>query len=183
MLLLMKPILILLLVISSIATNAQGKRNAVLYNQLTIIKGTPYVVAAIKNRSKEVENHHQIMFVNTKTGTAKEFNISNDGYVGNIDQIEVGDKVIVIAQNLYGNSVKMTVAQSPLQIFIVANDKEPQKIVDDNFIISQWVFKEETGTIVVTGYYDVDNNGKYNLKDKGEIHVYDIKAMTTRAII
>src|SRR5665648_1039119 len=36
---------------------------------------------------------------------------------------------------------------------------------------------KHTGAIVITGYYDTNNNGKYDKTDKNEILIYDLKTL------
>jgi hypothetical protein len=36
---------------------------------------------------------------------------------------------------------------------------------------------KKTGTIVVTGHYDTNNNNKYDKTDKNEISIYDLKTL------
>jgi hypothetical protein len=43
--------------------------------------------------------------------------------------------------------------------------------------VSTWVVNKKTGTIVITGHYDTNNNGKYDMTDKNEIGIYDLKTL------
>ena len=72
----------------------------------------------------------------------------------------------------------------PTQIFILSPDgKEKTQLTESKFFVRTWIVNELTGTIVVSGYYDTNNNGKYDKTDKNEIHIYDLKTLKLRTKI
>lgn len=51
--------------------------------------------------------------------------------------------------------------------------KEMTQLMEDKF----FVVNTQTGKLVVAGYYDTNNNNKYDKTDKGEILIYDLKTL------
>lgn len=43
--------------------------------------------------------------------------------------------------------------------------------------VRTWMVNKKTGTIVITGHYDTNNNGKYDKTDKNEIGIYDLRTL------
>ena len=51
--------------------------------------------------------------------------------------------------------------------------KEMTQLTEDKF----FVVNTQTGKLVVAGYYDTNNNKKYDKTDKDEILIYDLKTL------
>ena len=51
--------------------------------------------------------------------------------------------------------------------------KEMTRLTEDKF----FVVNTQTGKLVVAGYYDTNNNNKYDKTDKDEILIYDLKTL------
>ena len=51
--------------------------------------------------------------------------------------------------------------------------KEMTQLTEDTF----FVVNTQTGKLVVAGYYDTNNNNKYDKTDKDEILIYDLKTL------
>ena len=51
--------------------------------------------------------------------------------------------------------------------------KEMTQLTEDKF----FVVNTQTGRLVVAGYYDTNNNNKYDKTDKDEILIYDLKTL------
>ena len=51
--------------------------------------------------------------------------------------------------------------------------KEMTQLTEDKF----FVVNTQTGNLVVAGYYDTNNNNKYDKTDKDEILIYDLKTL------
>lgn len=51
--------------------------------------------------------------------------------------------------------------------------KEMTQLTEDKF----FVVNTQTGKLVVAGYYDTNNNNKYDKTDKDEILIYDMKTL------
>jgi hypothetical protein len=66
----------------------------------------------------------------------------------------------------------------PTQIIILSPDgKTKTQLTDNKFFVRTWTVNKLSGTIVVTGHYDTNNNNKYDKTDKNEIHVYALKTL------
>ena len=55
--------------------------------------------------------------------------------------------------------------------------KQKTQLTDNKLFVRTWVVNKKTGTIVITGHYDTNNNGKYDNTDKNEIGIYDLKTL------
>ena len=51
--------------------------------------------------------------------------------------------------------------------------KEMTQLTEDKF----FVVNTQTGKLVVAGYYDTNNNNKYDKTDKDEILIFDLKTL------
>ena len=51
--------------------------------------------------------------------------------------------------------------------------KEMTQLTEDKF----FVVNTQTGKLGVAGYYDTNNNNKYDKTDKDEILIYDLKTL------
>ena len=51
--------------------------------------------------------------------------------------------------------------------------KEMTQLTEDTF----FVVNTQTGKLVVAGYYDTNNNNKYDKTDKDEILIYNLKTL------
>ena len=68
--------------------------------------------------------------------------------------------------------------EDPMQIIILSTDgKEMTQLTEDKFFVQTWTVNTQTGKLVVTGYYDTNNNNKYDKTDKNEILIYDLKTL------
>ncbi len=172
----------LLLFLISLISYGQDKTSYFAYNKLVEVLGTNYVLAQVDNYGKLAEAGRSLLFIETKTGENREVNFPKDSYIDRVEQIKLDtlgiNKFIVTGRtvNLDGN--KAIDWNDPRQIYILSVDgKEKTQITDDRYFASTWVINRQTGNIVVTGHYDTNNNGKYDKTDKGEVMVYDLKAM------
>jgi hypothetical protein len=82
--------------------------------------------------------------------------------------------VVTSTINLDGN--KSIDWNDPRQIILLLTDGlDKTRITEDRYFLSTWTINTNTGTIVTTGYYDSNDNGRYDKTDKNEILVYDLK--------
>lgn len=66
----------------------------------------------------------------------------------------------------------------PKQIIILSPDcKVRTQLTDSKLFVRTWTINKQTGTIVITGHYDTNDNNKYDKTDKNEIGVYDLKTL------
>ena len=57
--------------------------------------------------------------------------------------------------------------------------KEMTQLTEDKF----FVVNTQTGKLVVAGYYDTNNNNKYDKTDKDEILIYDLKTLNSATLL
>ena len=55
--------------------------------------------------------------------------------------------------------------------------KEMTQLTEDKFVVRTGSVNTQTGKLVVAGYYDTNNNNKYDKTDKDEILIYDMKTL------
>lgn len=55
--------------------------------------------------------------------------------------------------------------------------KEMTQLTEDKFFVRTGTVNTQTGKLVVAGYYDTNNNNKYDKTDKDEILIYDLKTL------
>ncbi|MCS3026323.1 hypothetical protein NXW75_26720 [Bacteroides xylanisolvens] len=55
--------------------------------------------------------------------------------------------------------------------------KEMTQLTEDKFLSVLGTVNTQTGKLVVAGYYDTNNNNKYDKTDKDEILIYDLKTL------
>jgi len=179
----MKRLLVTILTILTCYTYGQDKYNYVNFNKLTEIKGTEYVIATIENRGKIETNSKYLLFINTLNGKTKQIDFPKDAYIDKIQQVKIdslGVNLIFVAARTVNldNNNKGIDWNDPQQIIILSTDgREKTQLTDDNFFVRTWLISNHTGAIVITGYYDTNNNGKYDKTDKNEIIIYDLKTL------
>jgi hypothetical protein len=177
----MKHFLALVLLLCSTVVLAQDKTNYVHYNKLIEVRGTDFVIATIENLGKMLSTNAQyLLFIDTRTGQTKQIDFPKDAYIQTIQQIKLDtlgiNTVLVVANtvNLDGN--KSIDWNDPRQIILLSPDgQEKVQITDDRYFARSWTMNSTAGTIVITGYYDSNSNGKYDKTDKNEILVYNLK--------
>ena len=177
-----KTLLILLTTLTSLAYG-QDKYNYVHYNKLTEIKGTEFVIATIENMGKMfTTNSKYLLFINTRNGITKQVDFPKDSYIEKMEQIKIDslgiNKVLVAANIVNLDNSKSIGWSDPTQIIILSpNGQERIQLTEDKFFVRTWTTNYQTGTIVVTGHYDSNNNGKYDKTDKNEIQIYDLRTL------
>lgn len=179
----MKKCLFVLLYILSLGANAQDKNNYVAYNKLTNVEGTSFVLASMENRSKMRTENKFLLFINTANGESVQMDFPKDAFIEKIEQVKIDslniNRLIISANTLNLDGNKGIDWNDPKQIFVCStNGKEKIQVTEDRFFASFWIVNRPTGVIVITGYNDSNNNGKYDKTDKNEIVVYDLKTMS-----
>ena len=179
----MKQILIIALTILTLTTYGQDKYNYVHFNKLTEVAGTEYVIASIENWSKILQTKSRyLLFINTNNGETKQVDFPNDADIGKIEQIKIdslGINLIIMTARTVDLDGKSGIDwNDPTQIIILSSDgKEKTQLTESKFFVRTWTVNNLTGTIVVTGHYDTNNNNKYDKTDKNEIHIYDLRTL------
>jgi hypothetical protein len=150
---------------------------------LTEVIGTEYVIASIENWGKMSDTKSRyLLFISTKTGESKQVEFPNDGHMEKIEQIKIDslaiNKILVSAQTIDLDGKNGIDWEDPKQIIILSTDgQEKTQLTDNKFFVRTWAVNKQTGTIVITGHYDINNNNKYDKTDKNEIHIYDLRTL------
>lgn len=179
----MKIFLLLTLIVLGTTSYGQDKYNYTHFNKLTEVEGTNYVIATIENWGKmEGIKNRYLLFIDTKTGQANQVDFPHEGYFEKIEQVKIDDlginKIIVSAQTVDLDGKKGIDGNDPSQIIVLSVDgKEKIQLTDSKLFVRTWVVNRKTGTIVITGHYDTNNNGKYDKTDKNEVGIYDLKTL------
>ena len=179
----MKKLLILALTLLPLASFGQDKYNYTHFNKLTGILGTDYVIATIENWGKmDGLKNRYLLFIDTKTGQTNKVDFPIEGYFEKIEQIKIDElginKIIMSAQTVDLDGKKGINWNDPKQIIILSTDgKERTQLTDSKLYVRIWAVNKKTGTIVITGNYDTNNNGKYDKTDKNKIGIYDLKTL------
>ena len=177
----MKQFLPAVLTLVSMIAVGQDKYNYVHYNKLLELKGTDFVIATVENWGKAFSSKAKyLLFIDTKSGQAKQVDFPKDAFIQTVEQVKLDtlgiNTVIVIAStvNLDGN--KSIDWNDPRQVIVLSTDgRERTQLTEDNYFLTTWTVNSNAGTVVTTGYYDTNNNGKWDKTDKNQILVYDLK--------
>jgi len=180
----MKPIIIsLFFSLFAISTYGQDKSNYVYFNKLIELDGSDYVIATIENVGKmfSVKGKY-LLFINTRTGQSKQVDFPSDASIGRVEQVRIDslqiNKVLVAGQTVNLDENKQIDWNDPVQIIVISVDgQEKVQLTEDKFFVSTWIVNRQTGTIVITGHYDSNNNGKYDKTDKNQILLYSLKTL------
>ena len=185
----MKKFLTLILTTLTLSVFGQNKYDYVHFNKLTEVNGTDYVIAFIDNRSKMAESKSKyLLFIDTKNGTTTQVDFPGDGYLGQVEQVKIDkleiNQIIVAAKSVDLDGKSGIDWSDPQQIFIISVDgKTKKQLTEDKFFTRTWVVNNETGTVVITGHYDSNENGKYDKTDKNEILIFDLKTLELKTKI
>ncbi|MDR0660856.1 MAG: hypothetical protein LBG19_08690 [Prevotellaceae bacterium] len=162
---------------------AQDKYNHIHFDKLVAVEGSDCVIATIENRGK-VENTKELylLFINTVKGEVTQVEFLNDAYIRKIEQVKVDElginKVIVEAKTVSPKEGKAIGWDSPTRLIVLSPDgKEAIQLTDSKLFVRTWVVNKQSGTVVITGHYDTNGNGKYDKTDKNEILIYSLKTL------
>jgi hypothetical protein len=177
----MKKLFIIVTTTLTLTVFGQDKYNYVQYNKLTEVKGTEFVIASIESYGKgffAIGEH--LLFINAKNGQTKKTDFPNDAQVYKVEQIKIDSLlincVLVAAKTFDLNGDKKIGWKDPEQIFLYSPDGQKlAQLTDNNFFSRTWIVNNSTGSVIITGYYDSNNNGEYDKTDKNEILIFDIK--------
>lgn len=179
----MKQIFITVLSIFTLTAYGQDKNNYVHFNRLTEVEGTDYVIASVENWGKmpDAKNKY-LLFINTKNGQTKQVDFPSDGYFEKLEQVKIDhlgiNQIIISAQTIDLDEKKGIDWNDPKQIIILSTDGQKRtQLTDNKLFVRTWVVNKQTGTLVVTGHYDTNNNNKYDKTDKNEVSIYDLKTL------
>jgi hypothetical protein len=179
----MKLLFVTLLATFSAMSYAQDKYNFVHFNKLTEVTGTEYVIASIENVGKMFETRQKyLLFINTLSGQTRQVDFPSDGWIEKMEQVRndsLGlNRVVVCAQTVNLNGKRGIDWEDPKQIIVLSpGGDEKVQLTNDRLFVRTWAVNNTTGTIVITGHYDTNNNNKYDKTDKSEILIYDLKTL------
>lgn len=179
----MKKIVLVALTIFTPNLYGQDKSSHVHFNKLTEVAGTEYVIASVENWGKMLEvNSRYLLFINTRTGDTNRVDFPDDAAIREPVQIKIdslGINVLVVSARTLDLDGKSGINwNDPTQMIVLSADgKTKTQLTDDRFFVRTWTVNKLTGTIVVTGHFDTNNNNKLDKSDKNEIHVYSLKTL------
>ena len=179
----MKHVLLFILTSMALTIYGQDKYNYVSFNKLTEVERTDFVIASIENWGKmDGLKNRYLLFIDTKNGQTNQVDFPNEGYFEKIEQVKIDElginKIIVSAQTVDLDGKKGIDWNDPTQIIVLSPDgKQKTQLTDSKLFVSTWIVNKETGTIVITGHYDTNNNGKHDKSDMNEIGIYDLKTL------
>ena len=178
----MKTSLAILFCFSALHAAAQDKYNYVSFNKLMEVSGTSYVVATIEDLRKLGVKNRYLLFIDTKTGQSTQVDLPKGGSLENIEQVRIDaldiNQILVSARTVDLNHKAGINWNDPTQILILSPDgKQRTQLTDSSLFVRTWAVNSQTGTLVVTGHYDTNSNGKYDKTDKNEIGIYDLKTL------
>jgi hypothetical protein len=176
-----RTIVIFALTVLTLAVFGQDKYG---YTKITEIEGTDYVVASIEPWGKlESAKNNNWLFINTKNGQTNRFDLPDGGWFNTkpeqikIDELNINILLVAVRSiDLDGkNGIDYN---DPTQILTVSTDgTKSTQLTDSKLYVLSWTVNKKTGTLVVTGYYDLNNNHRYDKTDKNEIGIYDLKTL------
>ncbi len=179
----MKKAFVIFLVIFASAVYGQKKYPSHVFNQLMEVKGTEYVIAKVDTWKKiKGSNANSLLFINTINGQTNQVNLVEDGYFHKIEQVKIDSLgincLVALAKTVDLDNKKGIDWQDPIQIIVLSVDgKKSTQLTEDNFFVKTWVVNKTTGTIVISGYYDINKNKKYDKADKAKISIYSLKTL------
>lgn len=179
----MKKILIIGLIALNLNTFGQESLQSAHFNSLSEVSGTEYVIASVEQwENRLVINSKYFLFINTITGETNQIDFPKNSILLEQEQIRIDSldiNVIVVSgktSDMNGN--KLIDLNDPTQIMILSADGEKKtQLTDHTFYTTKWHVNRFTGTIVITGYYDLNANGRFDNKDKNEILIFDLKTL------
>lgn len=176
----MKHFMIFLFTVLTISAYGQDKYNYIHFDKLIELHGTPHVIATIDNVGKMTVHNRYLLFINTGNGQSRQIDFPKDAWIYRIEQIRIDslqiNKVLLVAKTVNLDNSKRIDGSDPIQVILLSTDGEEKvQLTEDKFFVRTWAINRQTGAIVITGYYDSNNNGKYDKTDKNEILLYDLK--------
>lgn len=175
--------MLLALLVAGIASYGQDKYDYVQFNKLIEVEGTDYVIARVEHWGKmQGMKESFLLFVDTKTGQTTEVSFPNEGFYQKVEQVKIDELainlILVSAHTVDLDGKKGIDWSDPTQLIVLSPDgKRRTDLTDSKLFVRSWVVNRKTGTIVVTGHYDSNGNGKYDKTDENEIGIYDLKTL------
>jgi hypothetical protein len=174
-------VLILIIIVSSIeTTGAQSSKIMYEYNKFMDLKGTEFTVATAEHYPKTGKVRSNLLFINTLTGIIKEINFAEGSQLSTIQQVKIDslgiNLVLVVANTIALDNKKAIDWNDPRQILIfLPSGNDMQQLTEDNYYVNAWSINELTGTLIVSGFFDVNRNRKKEKNESTEILLFDLK--------
>jgi len=178
----MKKLLIPALLLLNQAVSAQYKSSNINFSKLTEVTGTPYMIATVDHVEKmSGEVIPFLLFIDTQTGTQQRVDFPGNSYPGLPEQVRIdslGINLILLQARTHDLDGKKGINwNDPAQVFILSVDgRQKHQLTDSSFFVRTSAVSRMTGTLVVTGHYDSNNNHRYDAGDSNEIQVFDLKS-------
>ena len=180
----MKIFLLFLLTVVAIGANAQDKSGPVIYHNLIPVEGTEFVIASEAPQFKAAEEPDQkaLLFINTVTGETTRVNFQKEALLGKMEQVRLDslgiNMMLLSARTVNANNNKSIDYNDPQQLIAISPDgRKKVQITEDRFFVVSYAINKKNGVLVVTGFSDINKNGKRDAPDKGEILLYDMKGL------
>lgn len=179
----MRKLLFTAFALAALVSAAQDKYNYSMFNKLTEIKGSIYVIASVEHHAKmDVENEN-LLFINTLTGATLKQDFPKDARIGKITHVRIDslelNRILIPARTVNLDNSKSIDWRDPLKLYVCMIDGSNLKaITPDNFFVSQWEINSSTATMVIIGNTDTNGNGRWDKTDKSEIMLFNLKTLT-----
>ena len=179
----MKRLLFCLLMLSSFYVKAQLTSGLVYFDKLIDVKGTPYMLGYVINSTTLGDvNAMNLIYINTETGKTKWVDLPNGTILLNFKQIKLdkhGVNHVAVLARIHDTDKNGRInMKDPISLFMVSTDGSKETFLTaNNFFVRIWEVNEQSGTLVVTGFYDDNFNGRHDDKELNEIQIYDLKTL------
>ncbi|MBC5835229.1 hypothetical protein G6N05_14805 [Flavobacterium sp. F372] len=179
----MRKIIFIFTVMFNLLSNGQEKNNEFYYDKLKEVEGTDYVIGFHFSRYiVNDSNFSSLIFINTKTGKKNQVDFPKDTRVGMPEQIKIDslniNLIFVRVNSLEQNANNKSYNINPSQIIILSTDgKTKTQLTDNDFFVKHLTYNKNTGTMVVSGYYDKNKNNKFDEQDNSDIILYNLKTL------
>ena len=177
----MKRYLLILFCLASFSMYGQVIFELTSFNKLVDVKGSDYMIALeVNTNSLGDVNSMSIMFINTVTGEGKIADIAKEYIIQDFKQVKIDSleiNTVLVTVRMFDLDLNGRInAKDPITLVSVGVNGEKKEIITSkNFSVRVWEVNEKNGTVVISGYYDNDRNGRYDPYEKNEILIYDLK--------
>ena len=177
----MKRYLLFLFCLASFSMYGQVAFELISFNKLVDIKGSDHVIALEVNTNSLGDiNSMSIIFINTTTGKAKIADFAKEYIIQDFKQVKIdslGINTVLATVRMFDLDMNGRInTKDPITLVSLGVDGETKDIITSkNFSVRVWEVNERNGTVVISGYYDNDRNGRYDPYEKNELLIYVLK--------
>jgi hypothetical protein len=178
----MKNLVLTLIIIVSVigTTGAQSSKIIYEYNKFMDLKGTEFTVATSEHWKKAEKIRSSLLFINTLNCLVKEINFADGSRLSAIQQVKIDsldiNLVLVVANTIALDNKKIIDWDDPRQILIFSpSGNDMQQLTEDDYYVNSWNINEFTGTLIISGFFDVNRNRKKDKNESNEILLFDLK--------